>query len=121
MENCISFNFNDPIDLEKKILSCKKNGDVYAVIIEPYSASLLESCSQEFIDKLFFLKNKFHFRIIYDEVFTGFFKSKKMFYFENFKINNVLINLIPPVVDPAHPPINSKINIMIKLALPQSI
>jgi len=89
MENCINFNFNDPRDLEEKILDCQKDGGVYAVIIEPFSASLLKSCSQEFIDKLFFLKNKFHFRIIYDEVFTGFFKSKKMFYFENFKINNV--------------------------------
>ena len=89
MENCISFNFNDPIDLEKKILHCQKNGGVYAVIIEPYSASLLESCSQEFIDKLFSLKKETDFKIIYDEVYTGFFKSKKMFYFQNFKNDNI--------------------------------
>ncbi len=89
MENCINFNFNDPDDLENKILNCQKDGGVYAVIIEPFSASLLKSCSQEFMDKLFFLKNKFDFRIIYDEVFTGFYKSKKMFYFENFKVDNV--------------------------------
>jgi len=88
MKNCISFNFNDPEDLEKKILNCKKDGGVYAVIIEPYSASLLQACSQEFIDKLFFLKKENDFRIIYDEVFTGFYKSKKMFYFENFKREN---------------------------------
>tara|TARA_Y100000590_G_scaffold355294_1_gene408975 strand:- start:4455 stop:5885 length:1431 start_codon:yes stop_codon:yes gene_type:complete len=88
MENCISFNFNDPVDLEKKILNCKKDGGVYAVIIEPYSASLLQACSQKFIDKLFFLKKENDFRIIYDEVFTGFYKSKKMFYFENFKKEN---------------------------------
>tara|TARA_B100001123_G_C15308044_1_gene1023384 strand:+ start:1006 stop:2436 length:1431 start_codon:yes stop_codon:yes gene_type:complete len=85
MKNCVSFNFNDPIDLEEKILKCQKDGGIYAVIVEPYSASLLESCSQEFIDKLFSLKKQKDFRIIYDEVFTGFFKSKKMFYFENFK------------------------------------
>ena len=89
MENCINFNFNDPIDLEKKILNCQKNGGVYAVIIEPYSASLLESCSQEFIDKLFSLKKETDFKIIYDEVYTGFFKSKKMFYFQNFKNDNI--------------------------------
>ena len=89
MENCISFNFNDPIDLEKKILHCQKNAGVYAVIIEPYSASLLESCSQEFIDKLFSLKKETDFKIIYDEVYTGFFKSKKMFYFQNFKNDNI--------------------------------
>ena len=85
MENCVDFNFNDPADLEEKILKCQNNGGIYAVIIEPYSASLLESCSQEFIDKLFSLKKQKDFRIIYDEVFSGFFKSKKMFYFENFK------------------------------------
>ena len=89
MENCVSFNFNDPIDLEEKILDCEKNGGVYAVIIEPYSASLLKACSQEFIDKLFYLKKTKDFRIIYDEVFTGFFKSKKMFYFENLKNNYI--------------------------------
>ena len=89
MENCLSFNFNDHQDLENKILSCEKNGGVYAVIIEPYNASSLTACSQEFIDKLFVLKKKFDFRLIYDEVFTGFFKSKKMFYFQNFENGNI--------------------------------
>jgi len=88
MENCLSFNFNDAQDLENKILNCEKKGGVYAVIIEPYSASLLSACSQSFIDKLFYLKKKFGFRLIYDEVFTGFFKSKEMFYFQNFKNEN---------------------------------
>ena len=84
MENCKSFKFNDPSHLEKLIIDCEKNGGVYSVIIEPYSASLLESCSNEFMQKLFHLKKKYGFKIIFDEVFTGFFKSKKMFYFENF-------------------------------------
>ncbi len=84
MENCKSFKFNDPLHLEESIIDCEKNGGVYSVIIEPYSASLLEPCSNEFIKKLFYLKKKYNFKIIFDEVFTGFFKSKKMFYFENF-------------------------------------
>ena len=87
MQNCVGFNFNDPVDLEEKILNAEKDGGVYAVIIEPYSASLLKECSQEFIDKLFYLKKNKDFRIIYDEVFSGFYKSKEMFYFENFKNN----------------------------------
>ncbi|MDC1096615.1 aminotransferase class III-fold pyridoxal phosphate-dependent enzyme [Pelagibacteraceae bacterium] len=85
MENCLSYKFNDSIDLENKLEECKKNGEVYSVIIEPYSASLLQSCSDNFIEKLFLLKKKYDFKIIFDEVFTGFFKSKKMFYFQNFK------------------------------------
>ena len=31
------------------------------------------------------MKDKYGFRIIFDEVFTGFYKSEKMFYFQNFK------------------------------------
>ena len=46
---------------------------------------MLQACSEKFIEKLKYLKDKYKFRIIFDEVFTGFFKSKKMFYFENLK------------------------------------
>lgn len=87
MENCIDFNFNDDKDLEEKIKNCESSGGVYAVIIEPFSASLLESCSEKFLNKLFELKKNYGFKIIFDEVFTGFFKSKEMFYFQNF--NNI--------------------------------
>ena len=92
MENCENFNFNDPIDLEKRVIECEKIGGVYSVIIEPFSASLLQPCSDVFMNKLFELKRKYGFKIIFDEVFTGFFKSKKMFYFQNF------IDLVPDII-----------------------
>ena len=92
MKNCLNFKFNDLVDLEKKLEICKKGGGVYSVIIEPYSASLLQSCSDKFMEKLFVLKKRYDFKIIFDEVFTGFFKSKKMFYFQNFK------NIEPDVI-----------------------
>ena len=92
MKNCLNFKFNDLVDLEKKLEICKKDGGVYSVIIEPYSASLLQSCSEKFMEKLFVLKKKYDFKIIFDEVFTGFFKSKRMFYFQNFK------NIEPDVI-----------------------
>ena len=72
MENCKSFKFNDPEDLEINVKECNKNGGVYSVIIEPYSASMLESCSERFISKLSELKKKYDFNIICDEVFSGF-------------------------------------------------
>ena len=84
MKNCADFKFNDLKDLETKIKKYNKIGGVYCVIVEPFSASLLEGCSEEFIKKLFELKKIYGFRIVFDEVFTGFFKSKKMFYFQNF-------------------------------------
>ena len=92
MENCENFNFNDPVDLEKRVIECEKIGGVYSVIIEPFSASLLQPCSDVFMNKLFELKRKYGFKIIFDEVFTGFFKSKKMFYFQNF------IDLVPDII-----------------------
>ncbi len=85
MENCVSFKFNDPDDLEKKIQECQNLGGIYSVIVEPYSASMLESCSDLFIQKLIDLKDKYKFKIICDEVFTGFYKSNYMFYFQKFK------------------------------------
>ena len=42
-EKLYSFNFNDASDLENKIRECQNDGGVYGIIIEPYSASLLES------------------------------------------------------------------------------
>ena len=93
MENCESFNFNDPDDLENKILELNSKGGVYGIIVEPYSASLLLSCSDIFIDKLEELRKKYGFRIIFDEVFTGWHKSEKLFYFENFK-NNICPDVI---------------------------
>ena len=92
MKNCLDFKFNNLMDLEKKLEMCKKDGGVYSVIIEPYSASLLQSCSDQFMKQLFVLKKKYDFKIIFDEVFTGFFKSKKMFYFQNFE------NIAPDVI-----------------------
>jgi len=85
MDNCISFKFNDPNDLESKIENLKSKGGIYSVIVEPYSASMLTSCSDNFMNKLKELRNKHGFRIIFDEVFTGWYKSEKLFYFQNFK------------------------------------
>ena len=93
MDNCVSFKFNDPVDLENKINNLKSKGETYSVIIEPYSASMLTSCSDIFIYKLNELRNKHGFRIIFDEVFTGWYKSEKLFYFQNFK-NQIIPDVI---------------------------
>tara|TARA_B100001996_G_scaffold351134_1_gene310959 strand:+ start:1404 stop:2837 length:1434 start_codon:yes stop_codon:yes gene_type:complete len=85
MENCVSFKFNDPDDLEKKIKDLESKGKVYSVIVEPYSASMLTACSDSFVNKLNDLRNQYGFRIVFDEVFTGWYKSEKLFYFQNFK------------------------------------
>ena len=93
MDNCVSFKFNDALDLENKIKDLKSKGEVYGVIIEPYSASMLTAFSENFINKLFELRNTYGFRIIFDEVFTGWYKSEKIFYFQNFK-NQIVPDII---------------------------
>ena len=54
---------------------------------------MLESCSDIFIEKLNELKKKYRFRVIFDEVFSGWYKSEKLFYFQNFK-NNIIPDVI---------------------------
>jgi len=93
MENCESFKFNDPESLEKKVLELNAKGKVYAVIVEPYSASMLTPCSENFMEKLNELRKKYNIRIIFDEVFSGWYKSEKIFYFENFK-NEIIPDII---------------------------
>ncbi len=85
IDNFDFFNFNDPVSLEEKVLEYEKKGGVYAVIIEPFSATLLESCSVEFIEKLKKLKKKYNFSIICDEVYCAWYKCGKLFYFQKYE------------------------------------
>lgn len=84
MENVKFFQFNDPDSLEKTLKECEQIGGVYAVIIEPFSATLLEECSENFIKKLIYLKKKYDFLIICDEVYSAWFKCGYLFYYKKF-------------------------------------
>ena len=86
------FKFNDPISLEKKVIELQELGGVYAVVIEPFSATLLEECSVEFIEKLKYLKNKYNFKIICDEVYCAWYKCGYLFYFQRYQ------NFIPDII-----------------------
>lgn len=79
------FKFNDLKSIESKLAELEKKGGVYAVIIEPFSASLLEPCSENFINGLISLKKKYNFAIICDEVYCAWFKCGEIFYFKKFK------------------------------------
>ena len=83
MENVKFYNFNDINSLEKKIIDCNADGGVYAIVIEVFSATLLENCSKEFISKLCELRKKYDFLIICDEVYSAWFKCGYFFYYKN--------------------------------------
>ena len=79
------FKFNDLNSLEEKLNELNQKGGVYAVVIEPFSATLLESCSENFINGLVDLSKKCGFTIICDEVYCAWYKCGEIFYFKKFK------------------------------------
>jgi putrescine aminotransferase len=55
--------------------------DVYAIIVEPFSASTMESCSEEFLRGLRALCDADDIILIFDEIYTGWGKTGSLFYF----------------------------------------
>lgn len=89
-----SFEFNNFESLSKKVSDLKKSGEsnVYAIIVEPFSASSLLSLSENFLRKTRKLCDDHDIVLIFDEVYSGWAKTGNLFYFMNFK------NLIPDVL-----------------------
>jgi putrescine aminotransferase len=55
--------------------------DVYAVIVEPFSASTMRSCSEEFLRGIRELCDAHDIVLIFDEIYTGWGKTGSLFYF----------------------------------------
>jgi putrescine aminotransferase len=55
--------------------------DVYAIIVEPFSASTMRSCSEEFLRGLRELCDAENIVLIFDEIYTGWGKTGSLFYF----------------------------------------
>lgn len=68
------------------------NSDVYAVIVEPFSAGSLEQCSKDFLINLRELCNLHNIVLIFDEVYTGWCKTGHLFYFMRYQ------NLVPDIL-----------------------
>ncbi|MDI6099381.1 aminotransferase class III-fold pyridoxal phosphate-dependent enzyme [Actinoplanes sp. NEAU-A12] len=66
--------------------------DVYALLIEPFSASTMRSCSEEFLRGLRELCTAEGIVLIFDEIYTGWGKTGTMFYFMRYP------GLLPDVV-----------------------
>ena len=78
----IKFKFNDIkslIKIEKKL---KKNNNIFCLIIECYSE--FRFIDEQFLKKIFELKKKYNFIVIFDEVYTGWGKVGYMFSFNKF-------------------------------------
>ncbi len=89
-----NFEFNNFNSLKNKVLELKKNGksNVYAIILEPFSASSLLKLSEEFLKSTRKLCDEYDIVLIFDEVYSGWGKTGNLFYFMNFK------GLIPDIL-----------------------
>ena len=79
-----SFKYNDIKSLQLKIKKYKAS-NIFAIIVEPFSASTYKSCSYEFLSQCITLGKKYDIKIIFDEIYTGFGKTGSMFYFQKYK------------------------------------
>jgi putrescine aminotransferase len=80
------FIYNDLESVKHLVEDLRKNNtsNIYAIIVEPFSASSLLSCSESFLRGLRDICSKENIVLIYDEVYSGWCKTGNLFYFMNF-------------------------------------
>ena len=90
----LEFEYNNISSIKDLIKKTRKNkkSNIYAIIIEPFSASTLLHCSNEFLLELRKICSEENIVLIFDEVYSGWAKTGKLFYFMNFE------NLVPDIV-----------------------
>lgn len=84
ISNVESFKYNDIESINSIVSKCRKpdgDSDIYAIIIEPFSASSLRECSSDFLRKLREICTKEKIILIFDEVYTGWAKTGELFNF----------------------------------------
>ena len=90
LSNTDTFNWNSIESVKEKIK--KYESDIFAIIIEPFSASSLKECSKEFLFELRKICNEKKIILIFDEIYTGWGKTGEFFYFMNHE------NLCPDIL-----------------------
>ncbi len=82
--NTHSFKFNDIDSIKEKIQSFRKESgesDIYAIVVEPFSGGNIRQCNTEFLQKLQRICNDEKIILIFDEIYTGWYKTGNMFNF----------------------------------------
>ena len=89
-----SFKFNDINSVKEKISSFRKTSggsDIYAIIIEPFSAGSIRACSTEFLQELQKICNENNIVLIFDEIYVGWYKTGNRF---NFMDHDVIPDIL---------------------------
>ena len=86
--NTHAFNYNDIDSVKTTLENLEVAGksDVYAIILEPFNASSLLKCSEEFLIELRNICTKEDIILIFDEIYSGWAKTSELFYFMNFDL-----------------------------------
>ncbi|MFE6869760.1 aspartate aminotransferase family protein [Kitasatospora sp. NPDC057692] len=74
-----TFAYNDLASVRRAVAA--HPGDVYAILIEPFSASTIEACSEGFLRGLRELCDREKIVLIFDEIYTGWGKTGTLFHF----------------------------------------
>ncbi|GAB3137530.1 aspartate aminotransferase family protein [Micromonospora sonneratiae] len=86
----VTFTYDD-LDSVRAAVQAHR-GDVYALLIEPFSASTMRWCSEEFLRGVRQLCTENDIVLIFDEIYSGWGKTGSLFYFMRYP------GLIPDVV-----------------------
>jgi putrescine aminotransferase len=92
--NAESFEYNNIDSVKEKIKKLQKESgesDVYALIIEPFQVGTFKICSTQFLKDLQKICNENNIVLIFDEIYTGWYKTGYMF---NFMSHNVLPDIL---------------------------
>lgn len=91
----VTFTYNDLESVRTAIAQARTGDggcDVYALLIEPFSASTMSCCSEDFLRGLRELCTAENIVLIFDEIYTGWGKTGSLFYFMRYP------GLVPDVV-----------------------
>jgi len=94
LPNTMSFSYNNIDSIKDKVNFLRKDGhcNIYAIIVEPYSASMFTGCDEEFLLALRKICDDENIILIFDEVYTGWGKTGSLFYFMRYN------NLFPDIL-----------------------
>jgi len=79
-----SFRYNDLDSVRDAVARARRPDggcDIYAILLEPFSASTMQICSAEFLYGLRELCTEAQIVLIFDEIYTGWGKTGSLFYF----------------------------------------
>ena len=87
--NTESFEFNNIKSVKEKINKFRKESgesDIYALFIEPFNGGSLRSCSEGFLEELQKICNEEKIVLVFDEIYTGWYKTGNLFYFMSYDV-----------------------------------